>query len=136
MQKLLTPLNVFRLFIVGLIVSALMAAAPYPVPFKAEPMTLQLFLVWVASSGGASILLSFVAERWPGWGGLNRELKEWIHLGGSVALALAAFAILTLTPPEILESAAPWFLVVYGVASTWVLNQLAHKADPANKPKQ
>jgi hypothetical protein len=93
-------------------------------------MSLQDFLVWLASSAGATAALSFIAERIPAFTALTPNQKQYIHLGGSLVLSLAAYAVLTYVPAETLASLAPVFQVVYGVVVSWIANQVAHKADP------
>lgn len=94
-------------------------------------MTLPEFLTWLASAAGATVALSFVAERIPAFQALAPEVKSYVMLGGSVALALVAYAVLAFVPAETLAQLAPWFQVVYGVVGAWIANQMAHKADPA-----
>lgn len=96
-------------------------------------MSIQEFLTFLASAGGASAALSFVAERIPAFGTLPSNTKALIHLGGSLVIALAAYAVLAYVPAETLAQLAPMFQVVYGVAGAWIANQLAHSADPAAK---
>jgi len=93
-------------------------------------MTLPEFLTWLASAAGATVALSFVAERIPAFQQLTPEIKGYVMLGGSVALALAAYAVLALVPAELMAQLAPWFQIVYGVVAAWIANQVAHKADP------
>lgn len=93
-------------------------------------MTLPEFLTWLASAVGATVALSFVAERIPAFGALTPEVKGYVMLGGSAVLALTAYAVLNFVPADTLAQLAPWFQVVYGVVAAWIANQVAHKADP------
>lgn len=97
-------------------------------------MDLQQFLIWLTTSAGYSGALSFIAERVPAFQKLSPTAKSWTHLGGSLAIALGAYAILTYVPPATLEAIKPIFLLVSGVVGSWIANQLAHGADPAAKP--
>jgi len=94
-------------------------------------MSLVQFLTWLTTSGGCSAALSFVAERVPRFQALTSEQKSYVHLGGSLAIALASYAVLTYVPQPALDQITPWFLLAAGVFGTWITNQLAHKADPA-----
>lgn len=94
-------------------------------------MTLTDFLIWLGSAAGATAFLSFVAERLPAFQALSPQAKSYTMLGGSVVIALAAYAVLTYVPAETLAQLAPVFQVVYGVVAAWLANQFAHKADPA-----
>jgi len=91
------------------------------------------FLTWVASSGGAAVLLAFVLERIPAFQALAGEVKSWLTLGLTIVLALGAYAILTYVPAGILAALAPWFAVVGAVVTTWLAAQGAHAVDPARK---
>lgn len=96
-------------------------------------MTLHDFLVWLASSGGASVALAFITERISAFQSLSPNQKQLVHLGGSLALALAAWAIMTYVPADTLTQLVPAFQIVAGVVGTWIAGQLAHGADPAAK---
>ena len=98
-------------------------------------MSITEFLIWLSSSAGATTALSFVAERLPAFQALSASARSYTMLIGSVAIAGAAYAVLTYTPPEVLAQLVPWFQVVYGVVAAWIANQFAHKADPQNKSK-
>lgn len=94
-------------------------------------MSISDFLTFLASSAGASAALSFIAERIPAFQQLTAQQKGLTMLGGSLAIALAAYATLTYVPAETLAQLAPYFQIAYGVVGTWIANQLAHKQDPA-----
>ena len=96
-------------------------------------MDLQEFLIWLTTSAGYSGALSFIAERLPSFQKLSPTAKSLIHLGGSLAIVLIAYAVLTYVPKEQLEAVKPIFLLVSTVVGSWVTNQLAHGADPAAK---
>lgn len=93
-------------------------------------MDITQFFVWLASASGATAFLSFVAERIPAFQKLTSAEKGYVMLGGSLAVSLAAFAVLTYTPADVLAQLAPWFQVAYGVVVAWMANQFAHKQDP------
>ncbi len=94
-------------------------------------MTIDQFLTWLASAGGAPAAAAFVAERLPAFQQLPSGSKSLAMLGASLAIALAAYLVLTLTPAEQLAQIAPIFQVLYGVVGTWIAGQVAHSADPA-----
>jgi hypothetical protein len=93
-------------------------------------MTLQQFLEWLVSGGGAAVVLSFVLERIPAFQKLEASVKGWINLGGVLVLSLGAFAVVRYVPADVLSQIAPWFGVVFGVVSAWLIGQLGHKVDP------
>lgn len=94
-------------------------------------MTIVQFLTFLASAGGASAALSFIAERIPAFQKLTSPNKALIHLCGSLSIALTAYAVLTYVPAETLSQLAPYFQIAYGVVGTWIANQVAHTHDPA-----
>lgn len=94
-------------------------------------MDLKQFLIWLASSGGAAVALSFIAERSEKFKALPSNTKQYIQLGGSLVLALSAYAVMTYVPESVLTALLPWFQIVAGVLGTGLVNQIAHKADPA-----
>ena len=94
-------------------------------------MTINEFLIYAATAGGATALLSFLTERWPAFQTWTPSQRSYFSLGGSVALALAAWAILTFVPPDVLETLKAPFQVVAGVVIAWLANQFGHSADPA-----
>lgn len=96
-------------------------------------MTITEFLTWLGSASGATAALSFLAERLPAFQALSPTAKSYIMLFGSMAIAGVSYAVLTYTPPEVLEQLVPWFQIVYVTVAAWIANQFAHKADPANK---
>lgn len=93
-------------------------------------MDLTQFLTWLGSAAGATAALSFIAERIPAFQSLTPQIKGYVMLGGSAALALIAYAVLTFVPPDQLAQLAPWFQVIYGVVAAWITNQVAHTFDP------
>lgn len=94
-------------------------------------MDLTQFLTWLATSAGATVALAFIAERVPAFQTLTPQGRSLVHLIGSIAIALAAYAVLTFVPAEVLAQIAPVFQIVYGVAGAWIAGQIGHKADPA-----
>ena len=96
-------------------------------------MSINDFLVFLASAGGASAALSFIAERLPAFQTLAAGTKALVHLGGSLLIALGAWAVLTYVPADQLAQLAPVFQVVYGIVGAWMANQVAHSQDPAAK---
>lgn len=107
----------------------LLTAADTVVP--AANWTLTDFIVYLGSSGGAAAFASFVLERLPWFKTLTSDQRSYTVLVVSVVVALVAAAILKYVPADVLTQMAAWFQIVYGVAFTWMLSQVAHKTDPA-----
>ena len=78
-------------------------------------MEVNEFLVWLASSGGAIIGFSWIAEWVPGWQLLQSHLKELYSFLGSAAIALVAWAVLTFVPADVLVAISQPFAMVSGV---------------------
>lgn len=96
-------------------------------------MDLIPFLIWLTTAGGYSAALSFVAERNSAFQSLTPRKKSLVHLVGSLAIALAAYLVLTYAPAPALEHLKGPFMLVSGIAGSWIANQVAHGADPAAK---
>lgn len=94
-------------------------------------MDLRDFFIWLASSAGAAAALSFIAERNSWFLKQSSSTKSYIQLGGSLVIALSAYAIVTYVPDTVMAALLPWFQIVAAVVGTWLANQLAHKGDPA-----
>lgn len=94
-------------------------------------MTQEQFLTWLISGGGAAVALSFVLERLAWFQAQPKQTKEYVVLGGTIVVGLAAYGYITLVPAEVRAAVDPWFVVLAGLVSPWVVSQLAHKADPA-----
>jgi len=91
------------------------------------------FLLWIAVSGGAAVLFSWVAEQ-VGW--FQKQVpktKWWISMLGSVVLAVGAKLIIDFVPAETLAAIAPYFAIVAAVVVSFVANQVAHALDPNKK---
>jgi thiol:disulfide interchange protein len=93
------------------------------------------FLLWLSSAAGSSAALSFLLERIPAFHELKPEHRSLITLGGSLGIALAAWAILTYVPADVLAQITPVFQLVAAVVGSWIATQLAHTADPARIEK-
>ena len=94
-------------------------------------MSINEFLLFLASAGGASASAAFIAERLAPFQALPGDRKSLCMLGISLLLALVAWAVLTYVPEQQLQQIAPIFQLIYGVMATWMANQFSHTADPA-----
>jgi len=94
-------------------------------------MTLAQFLVLLASGAGAAAVASFALERMDWFQSMTPEQKSNIVLAFSLAIALAAFAVIRYVPANVLQELAVWFQVVYSVIVVWLTTQIAHRIDPA-----
>ena len=87
------------------------------------------FLVWLMSSGGGIAVASWIAERIPAFQGLTARMKEFLLFAASAVFSVAAYAVTVFVNPAVLESIAPWFLIVSGIFSTIVVGKIFHSAD-------
>ena len=94
-------------------------------------MSITEFITWLASSAGASAVAAFLLERLPAFKRLPTENKPWIVYAVSLALALAAYAIQTYVPADVLAQLQPIFVIIAGLTVPFVATQLAHANDPA-----
>lgn len=91
-------------------------------------------LSWIIYSGGAILAASWVLERIRGFQAQSPENKRWIAMATSVAIALAAYAILTYVPAQILAQIDPWLIVVWGTIILYSGGQVYHKVTKNSGP--
>ena len=94
-------------------------------------MTFSEFLMYAATAAGSTALLSFLTERWALFQTWTPASRGYFSLGGSLVIALGAWAVLTYVPADTLEVLKAPFQIVSGVVIAWLSNQFAHKNDPA-----
>lgn len=94
-------------------------------------LSLTDFILWLTTSAGTSAVLSFLFERWAYFQAQSAKLKPWIMYGASLAVALAAYAVIVFVPADVIATLQPWFLIAAGVTVPFVATQIAHKNDPA-----
>ena len=92
-------------------------------------MSLGEFLVWIASSGGAIVAVSFFSERSKKFQALTADQKQWFMFVASALLALGAFAIQQFVPAEVLVMLAPWFAIVATTFTSLFISKAFHKVD-------
>ena len=92
-------------------------------------MTLNEFLVWLASSGGASAVASWILERFPFYTALESAVKQWVYFFSCVVLTLASYLTLTYAPAAVLAQIAPYFYMVGILFVSVFLGTGFHKLD-------
>lgn len=86
------------------------------------------YLNWIAYSGGALLLVSWLLDRWKKFQAIqNKNLKWAINFGLSIALAAIVQLLLTYVPQAIWDWLDPWFKIVIGFFGFYTLQQLIHK---------
>lgn len=92
-------------------------------------MSIQEFLVWLASGLSASFVFSYVAERWDWFQSLGVEAKKlWSTVGASV-LAVLAYVVYTYVPVEVWTLLSPYWQLVVAVITVNYGTQAFHKYD-------
>jgi uncharacterized membrane-anchored protein len=85
-------------------------------------------LSWVIYSGGAILAASWILERIRGFQAQTPENKRLIAMAVSVAIAVAAYAVLTYVPAQILVQLDPWLTVTLGTIILYSGGQIYHQA--------
>jgi hypothetical protein len=98
-------------------------------------MSLNEFLIWMASSGGNVSIASWIFERIPAFQALQSNAKQMIFFATSFLLALISYLVLTYVPAQVLEQLAPIFSLVYVTFSTLFVGSLFHQIDKLGKKK-
>lgn len=88
------------------------------------------FLTWLITSAGASAVASFLLERLAAFQAQPATRKPWIVYGASVVIALAAYAVQTYVPADVLAQLQPVFAILAGLTIPFVASQFAHSNDP------
>jgi hypothetical protein len=96
------------------------------------PTDLLSLLMWLTTAGGASAVVSFIAEQIPAFqlppeaGGLSSKAKWWIMLAASAALSIASKLLVDNLPAETISALSPYATVLIGVFVAFLANQAAH----------
>jgi hypothetical protein len=81
-------------------------------------MGLNDFLMWLATSAGASAVASWVLERIPAYAKIvSAEVKRWWFFLACVLMSVGSYCVLTYVPASVLQSVAPFFALI---AATFV----------------
>ena len=96
-------------------------------------LTLFDFLLWLASSAGASMVASFVLERLAWYQGKQSEQKKWIFFASASLVSVGAFCVITYVPMNVLEAVAPFFALVASVFVSVFSGQVFHQFDRSGK---
>ncbi len=94
-------------------------------------------LTMLASASGATAAMSFLTERfWPDWVLVPSKQKAMIHLVGSILIGVIAYALATYVPAAAFDAVAPFLQIAAAIAIPWIMNQIAHTADPEASPER
>jgi hypothetical protein len=92
-------------------------------------MDLNAVLVWLANSGGSIVAVSWLLEQFSWWQGLEAQMKKLLFFGFSLLVSVAAYAVLTYVPAEVLKLIEPYFLIAYVTFTTVFLGEGFHKVN-------
>lgn len=93
-------------------------------------MGLNEFLIWLASSAGASAVASWILERIPAYAKIAvAETKRWIFFGACVVVSVGSYLVMTYVPESVLESIVPFFGLVAAVFISVFTGSGFHKID-------
>ena len=94
-----------------------------------EVPTLLEFLRNVAAGAWGPVVVSFLLEHIAAFQRLSAEAKKWTVLGVFVVLPVAAQALIQYVPPQVWETAQPfWNALALGFAG-WAVSQFVHEWD-------
>ena len=93
-------------------------------------MGLTDFLVWLASSAGASAVASWILERIPAYAKIAvAETKRWIFFGVCALLSVGAYVVITYVSPSVLQAIMPFFGLVAATFVSVFTGSGFHKVD-------
>lgn len=96
------------------------------------PTDLMSLLMWLTTAGGASAVVSFIAEKLAVWqlppesGGLSSQAKWWIMLAASAALSIGAKLLIDFLPATAIDALTPYATIVIGIFVAFLANQAAY----------
>lgn len=97
-------------------------------------MGLNEFLLWLATSAGASVVTSWILERIPAYAKIVvSETKRWIFFGACVVLSLTSYLVLTYVPAEVLQSLVPFFGIIASSFASVFIGSGFHSVDKLPK---
>ena len=97
-------------------------------------MGLNEFLLWLATSAGASVAVSWVLERIPAYVNiLVAETKRWIFFGACLVLSLASYLVLTYVPVDVLQAMVPYFGILASTFASVFIGSGFHSVDKLPK---
>ena len=92
-------------------------------------MDIKDFLQWVVGGGGAVIIGSWLAERFPWFQSQLPDKKEWIFFGFTSIIWVAVYLVLNYIPEEFIDMLSPYFMGVSGLFVVVMLGKIFHKID-------
>jgi hypothetical protein len=78
-------------------------------------MSIVEFLMWLSGGVGATLVMSYIAERWEWFQSLSTEQKKLGKTFGATVIAIGAFLTFTYVPPEVWEMLTPYWQILLAV---------------------
>lgn len=92
-------------------------------------MSITDFLSWLFSGIGASLVVSYIVERW-GWFQLQSfDVKRLLTTISASALAIIAFVVFTYVPSGFWVTISPYWQIIVAIVATNYGTQMFHKYD-------
>lgn len=98
-------------------------------------MEFSQFLVFLFASGGNVAVASWILERWSWFQSLASNSKQYVFYGVAAIIGVAAWAVATFVPAEIISQIAPVFGILYLTFGSIFLGEMFHRFDkqPENR---
>ena len=90
------------------------------------------FLSWLMG-GGFLLAASWILERFPKYTALDSNIKEWIFFCVAAVLGIGTYAFSQYVPANVIQSIAPYFVVVASVFSYVFVGKIFHNVDANNR---
>lgn len=97
------------------------------------PLDIKAFLQWLVGGGGSILAVSWILERMAWFQALNSDRKDYTIFGFAVIVGCGALAVVTYVPAIVLDSIAPFFLVISSIFVTIFIAKIFHQADKISK---
>jgi len=87
------------------------------------------FLMFLFASGGNVLIASWILERTAWYQTFAKEKKQFVFYGVAAVIGIAAWAVATFVPVEIIEQIKPVFTILYMTFGPIFLGELFHQHD-------
>ena len=92
-------------------------------------MSVTDLLTWLFGGLGASLVVSYIFERWNWFQRQSFDLKKLLTTISASVLAILAFIVFTYVPPEFWVSISPYWQIIVAIVTTNYGTQVFHKYD-------
>jgi len=92
-------------------------------------MNVNEFLLWILGSGGAVIILSWLAERSVWFLAQSSGMKKAIFFLLASVISIGSYVVVNYVDPNILVMIDPYFKIITGLFVTIISGQMFHEFD-------